>query len=207
MWQMAGSKETMADRNEAQWLAAALGGAAPKALLSVARLADAALLERGGFALTSPAFTNGGELDPSFTAHEEDSVAPPLEWTAPPPEAVELVLVVEDADAAGAQAPCHWLAWGLPAQRAKLLEGEAPPRVGKNAGGNSEWLLPRLAADDGVHRYVFQLFASDTALSLRPGATRDEVLQALAGHIVAVALLTGTFAMPPDDADWDEAGD
>ena len=183
------------------WLMAALGGDAPAAPLSIARLADAAKLGRGGFALTSPAFADGGELDPSFTAHEEDAVAPPLDWTAPPAEAVELALIVEDADAAGAA--CHWLVWGLPAQRAKLLEGEAPPRTGKNAGGNSEWLLPRLGADDGRHRYVFQLFASNTPLDLRPGAARADLLEALDGHVVAAALLTGAFAAPDDDADWD----
>lgn len=188
-------------RQTPDWLPQALDGDPPAAQLSIARLADAARLGRGGFALSSPAFADGGELDPSFTAHEEDAVAPPLEWTAPPAEAVELALIVEDADTTGTA--CHWLAWGLPAQRAKLLEGEAPPRTGKNAQGNSEWLLPRLGAEDGRHRYVFQLFASDIALDLIPGATRADLLEALEGHVVAAALLTGTFAAPEDDADWD----
>lgn len=187
------------------WLTRMLGGRPPAAQLSVARLADGSMLGRGGFALSSPAFANGGELDPSFTAHEEDAVAPPLEWTAPPAGTEELVLIVEDADAGGAHGPaCHWLVWGLPAQRAKLLEGEAPPRAGKNARGNSEWLLPRLTEDDGQHRYVFQLFASDTAIGLRPGAGRDEVLAVLQGHVTAAATLTGVFSMPDDDAEWDD---
>ena len=191
------------------WLTGALGGRPPAAQLSIARLADGAMLGRDGFALASPAFADGGELDPSFTAHEEDAVAPPLEWTAPPAGTAELALIVEDADAPGAQgAACHWLVWGLPAQRAKLLEGEEPPRAGKNARGNSEWLLPRLAEDDGRHRFVFQLFASDTAIDLRPGASRDDLLSALEGHVTGAAILTGAFAMP-DDAEWDavENGD
>lgn len=185
------------------WLVEALGGREPRAPLSAGRLAAADMLGTGGFALSSPAFGNGGELDPSFTAHEEDAVAPPLEWTAPPAGAVELALIVEDADASGREAPCHWLVWGLPAQRAKLLEGEAPPRTGKNAQGNSEWLLPRLEQADGRRRYVFQLFASDTALDLSPGATRADLLRALDGHVVAVALLTGSFAAPEEE-DWDD---
>ncbi|TNE45676.1 MAG: YbhB/YbcL family Raf kinase inhibitor-like protein, partial [Sphingomonadales bacterium] len=54
---------------------------------------------RGGLKLASPAFAPGAELDPCFTADEEDAVAPPLEWTAPPPGAMELVVIVEDATA------------------------------------------------------------------------------------------------------------
>ena len=92
----------------------------------------------------------------------------------------------------------------MPPQRAKLLEGEAPPRAGKNAQGNSEWLLPRLGADDQRHRYVFQLFASDTPIDLRPGAARSDIVAALEGHVVAAAMLTGTFIMPQDDAEWDD---
>ena len=186
-----------------EWLTGALGGRPPAAQLSTARLTGGTMLGRDGFALSSPAFADGGELDPSFTAHEEDAVAPPLEWTAPPAGTAELVLIVEDADAAGAQgAACHWLVWGLPPQRAKLLEGEEPPRTGKNARGNSEWLLPRLTEADGQHRFVFQLFASDTPLELRPRAAREDVLAALEGHVLGVAILVGAFAMP-DDAEWD----
>lgn len=186
------------------WLTPKLGGKPSRAELSIARLADARTLNRDGFTLSSPAFEHGGELDPSFTAHEEDAVAPPLEWTAPPAGAVELALIVEDADASTGDAPCHWLVWGLPAQRAKLLEGEVPPRTGKNARGNSEWLLPRLTPDDGPHRYVFQLFASDAPIDLRPGASRDDLVRALDGHVVGAAVLSSVFAYPAEEEEWDD---
>ena len=54
------------------------------------------------------------------------------------------------AFADGDEPVCHWLVWGLPAQRAQLLEGETPPRVGKNAHRNSEWLLPEPPREDGA---------------------------------------------------------
>ena len=138
------------------------------AKLAVARLGRPELLGKAGFALRSAAFEDGEELDPSFTADEEDAVAPPLEWTAPPPGTAELVLVVEDPDA-GAEPACHWLVWGLAPQKGQLLEGEAPPRVGKNAHRNSEWLLPEPPHEDDPHAYVFQLFAVDLPLTLMPG--------------------------------------
>ncbi len=170
------------------WVQQAIGGGEAKAPLTVARLADEKMLGRSGFTLSSPAFRNGGELDPSFTACEDDSVAPPLEWTAPPPGTQELVLVVEDADAGHV----HWAVWGLAPQKGALFEGEVPPRTGKNAQGNSEWLLPDPPL--GVeHRYVFQLFALDLPLTLMPGATHEELIKNITGHVTAVSILSARF--------------
>lgn len=189
------------------WLQPRLGPARPgHAGLAIAKLASEKDFGRGGFAITSPAFREGEELDPCFTADEEDAVAPPLEWSAPPPGAQELVLVVEDADNAAPNPFCHWLVWGLAPQRGKLLEGEVPPRVGKNAHGNSEWLLPEVEFGDPAHQYVFQLFAIDLPLTIMPGAKREDLMASLEGHIVASALLTGTYAGEEQDEDgeWDE---
>ena len=187
------------------WLGKALPAArAGHARLAVARLGGEGMLHRDSFSLRSAAFADGEGLDPSFTAEEEDAVAPPLEWTAPPAGTQELALVVEDPDAASAEPFCHWLVWGLAAQRGQLLEGETPPRVGKNAFGNSEWLLPAPPAGDTPHDYVFQLFALDRPLALMPGATRSDLLEAMEGHVLAAAVLTGTYARSEDELDWDE---
>lgn len=169
------------------WVQQAIGGEV-KASLTIGEVADEKLLGKSGFSLTSPAFRDGGELDPSFTAVEEDAVAPPLEWTAPPPGTQELALVVEDAE----DGKVHWLVWGLTAQKGALFEGEVPPRTGKNAVGNSEWLLPDPPL--GVqHRYVFQLYALDLPLTLMPGAGYEELLKQIKGHVTATAILTAKF--------------
>ncbi|MXP14844.1 YbhB/YbcL family Raf kinase inhibitor-like protein [Altererythrobacter confluentis] len=189
------------------WLAAALKNVrAGHGKLTVAQLASERDLGRSGFALTSPAFANGAELDPCFTAQEEDAVAPPLEWNAPPAGTQELAIIVEDADAmSGGEPLCHWLVWGLAPQKGKLLEGEAPPRVGKNARKNSEWLLPDPPLGDDAHDYVFQIFALDLPLTLMPGAGRKELVAAMQGHVIGTAVLTGTYARDEDDDDaWDE---
>ena len=182
----------------AAWLDSALPQDCPRNEdLTMARLADADKVGKGGMTLTSPAFEAGGILDPSFTADEEDAVAPPLEWTAPPVGTQELVLLVEDASSS--PPTTHWAVWGLAGQRGKLLEGEAPPRVGKNGKGNSEWLLPNMEQGDGVHHYVFQLFALDLPLTLMPGATAQELRSAMEGHVTAVAALTAIYQPIPDE--------
>jgi Raf kinase inhibitor-like YbhB/YbcL family protein len=189
------------------WLGRALHNARPgHGKLALARLGGEALVHRGGFAIRSAAFADGEELDPCFTADEEDAVAPPLDWTAPPPGAVELALIVEDPDVPMPEPFCHWLVWGLAPQRGQLLEGEAPPRVGKNAFGNSEWLPPAPPSGNGPHDYVFQLFALDISLDLMPGAGRGDLIEAMEGHVLAAALLTGTYVRTgdEDDLDWEE---
>lgn len=190
------------------WLVKALPDlAGSHGALAAAHLASADLVGKGGFALTSPAFNNGDMLDPSFTADEEDAVAPPLEWSTPPAGTQELVLIVEDPAGNKGAAQCHWLVWGLAGQRGKLLEGEVPPRVGKNAKRNSEWLLPEPPHDHPPHSYVFQLFALDLPLTLMPGASREDLVAAINGHVLAVALLTARYARQDDDEAWDEDDD
>jgi len=190
------------------WLGRALGNVrAGHGKLAVARLGEEGLIGRDGFTLRSAAFTHGEALDPCFTADEEDAVAPPLEWTQPPAGTQDMVLLVEDPDAPASQPMCHWLVWGLAPAAGQLLEGEAPPRTGKNGYGNSEWLLPDPPTGHGSHDYVFQLFALDLPLTQMPGATRDEVLAAMDGHVLAVAVLTGTYSRDEGEKAWDEDDD
>ncbi|MBN9505943.1 MAG: YbhB/YbcL family Raf kinase inhibitor-like protein [Altererythrobacter sp.] len=189
------------------WLGKALRNVrSGHAKLALARLGTEALLNRDGFAIRSAAFNDGEELDPCFTADEDDAVAPPLDWTAPPAGTAELALIVEDPDAPTPQPFCHWLVWGLAPQRGQLLEGEVPPRVGKNSFGNSEWLPPDPPTGHGPHDYVFQLFALDISLDLMPGAGRGDLIEAMEGHVLAAATLTGTYARggDEDDLDWED---
>ena len=175
------------------WLAAVLPSSCPaNSQLAIARFADREAIGRNGFALSSPAFGQGEELDPCFTADEEDAVAPPLEWTAPPKGTEDMVLVVEDASAA--EPTCHWLVWGLAPQHGKLLEGEAPPRSGKNDQGNSDWLLPKVEPEGSPHHYVFQLFALDLPIALMPGAGKAELFAAMEGHVIAASVLSATYS-------------
>ncbi len=186
----------------ADWLARYLPAECPHhGALALARFANEGMMGRGGFAVSSAAFADGEILDPSFTAEEEDAVAPPIEWTAPPPGTQELVLVVEDASTDPPD--CHWLVWGVPGQRGKLLEGEAPPRTGKNARGNSEWLLPALTEEGRRHWYVFQLFALDLPLTLMPGASKEDLFAQMEGHVVAACATTASFRATAED-EWVE---
>jgi Raf kinase inhibitor-like YbhB/YbcL family protein len=161
--------------------------------LTIAKLGGAELLHKGGFRLMSAAFVDGEALDPMFTADEEDACAPPLEWTAPPPGTRALALIVEDPDAPGPEPLVHWLGWGMEPRAGKLFEGEDPPVMGLNSYQKTEWLAPDPPAGHGRHDYVFQLFALDVPLELAAGSGRGALLDEAEGHVLAAAVLTGSY--------------
>ena len=64
--------------------------------------------------------------------------------------------------------------------------------VGKNSSGNTRYDGP--CPPSGTHRYYFKLYALDTTLGLLPGATKEQVLKEMQGHILAQGELMGTFS-------------
>ena len=50
------------------------------------------------------------------------------------------------------------------------------------------------APPDKRHTYVFKAYALDTVMDLKEGYSKQELEDAMEGHIIAEAKLTGTFA-------------
>jgi Raf kinase inhibitor-like YbhB/YbcL family protein len=144
------------------------------------------------FTLRSPAFEDGAPIPRRHTCEGED-VSPALEWIAPPAEARSLAMVVEDPDAPGGTFT-HWLVWGIEPEARGLAEGERPPLEGRNDFRRRGWRGPCPPRGHCPHRYVFRLVALDAMLKdLAPGAAARDVDEAVSGHVLAAAELTGTF--------------
>jgi Raf kinase inhibitor-like YbhB/YbcL family protein len=62
---------------------------------------------------------------------------------------------------------------------------------GTNDSGDIGYTGP--CPPSGTHHYYFRLFALDAELKLRPGATHDELTEAMEDHILARAELVGTY--------------
>jgi Raf kinase inhibitor-like YbhB/YbcL family protein len=62
---------------------------------------------------------------------------------------------------------------------------------GTNDFGNRGYDGPRPPRE---HTYQFTLYALDTTLELSDSATKQNVIDAMDGHILAQTQLTGTFA-------------
>lgn len=141
------------------------------------------------FALSSPAFGPGAPIPREHTCDGADR-SPPLSWTAPPRRTRSLALIVDDPDAPGGTFT-HWLAWGIGPKARRLPAGKPAPVEGRNDSGKTGYLGP--CPPGGRHRYVFRLYALDVKLTLPAGAGKPELQRALAGHVLAVAKLVGTY--------------
>ncbi len=144
--------------------------------------------------LTSDAFTNGQSIPVKYSCRG-NNISPALAWNEPPAGTQSFALIVDDPDAPSGTW-VHWVLFNIPADTRSLQEnlpaaGNALS-VGKNSSGNTHYDGP--CPPSGTHRYFFKLYALDTTLSLSPGATKAQVLQAMQGHILAQGELMGTFS-------------
>ncbi len=151
--------------------------------------------------IKSPAFLDGGEIPTQFTCQGQD-LAPALQWQDVPATAKSLVLLVDDPDAPDPKAPkmtwVHEVMVDIAPTVRGLAEGHGLPpgaRFGINDWKKPAWGGP--CPPIGRHRYYFKLFAVDAKLALPEHPTKPEVLAAMQGHIVAEAVLMGTYQKHP----------
>jgi Raf kinase inhibitor-like YbhB/YbcL family protein len=76
--------------------------------------------------------------------------------------------------------------------------GSIPPgsTEGRNSGKATGYGGP--CPPRGTHRYFFRVFALDAVLDPGPNVTREALLEAMEGHVLARAELMGTYARRPD---------
>ncbi|MGQ9546821.1 MAG: YbhB/YbcL family Raf kinase inhibitor-like protein [Dehalococcoidia bacterium] len=149
-------------------------------------------------ALSSPVFQGGETIPTKYTCQGED-ISPPLTWAGPPPETRSFALIMDDPDAPGGRAFTHWVLFNLPADTRELPE--AIPRQnelengavqGRNDFGAIGYGGPCPPAGP-AHHYRFTIFALDRRLDLAAGASRNELVDAVTGHILAQGHLIGMY--------------
>lgn len=141
--------------------------------------------------ITSPAFSNKGQIPEKYTCKGE-GISMPLEFSQVPPEVKSLVLIMEDLDAPG-RIFVHWTVWNIDPTVQKVEENSVPQEgvEGKTSIGSLGYVPP--CPPSGTHRYVFHLYALDEKLDLPEGVEREELDEAMGEHIVAEDDLTGLF--------------
>ena len=147
--------------------------------------------------VTSSTFQYGGTIPVMYTGDGPD-VSPSLEWTAVPKGTQSLAIICDDPDAP-AGTWVHWVMYGLSAETTSLGEGvpkeRAVPggaRQGVNDFGRIGYGGP--APPPGPsHRYYFKVYALDATLDLESGLTKQQLLNAMKGHILAQGELMGKY--------------
>jgi len=150
-------------------------------------------------AITSSAFTDGGQIPARYTCDGE-SVSPPLAWTGVPSGTASFALAVEDPDAPGGTF-LHWLIYDIPPKTAALPEGVDTTGSVASLGGAKQGANSFKKTGYGgpcpppgaPHHYHFRLFALDTLLGISSGASRDQVTKAMNKHELGQAELVGVY--------------
>jgi Raf kinase inhibitor-like YbhB/YbcL family protein len=150
-----------------------------------------------GFSLRAEAFNHGADIPRKFSCQGSDT-SPALVWTDPPPGTQSLVLIVDDPDAP-AGTWVHWVMYDLPPSTRRLDEALPPTtdvagggRQGANDFGKTGYGGP-CPPPGKPHRYFFKLYALNSRLNLRAGATKQDVEQAMKGHVLAKAEVMGRY--------------
>ncbi len=147
--------------------------------------------------ITSAAFTEGGAIPKKHTCDGED-ISPALAWSGIPSGTQSLALIADDPDAP-VGTWVHWVLYNIPSTLNGLPEGVAksPNVEGIGLQGNNGF---RRSGYGGPcppkgkpHRYFFKLYALDTSLNLKAGATKADIEKAMGGHILAQGQLMGTY--------------
>jgi Raf kinase inhibitor-like YbhB/YbcL family protein len=139
--------------------------------------------------ITSTAFKNNSLLPSKYTCDGE-GVSPPLEITSVPKNTRSIALIVDDPDAPLGTF-VHWVAWDIPV-KGNISEGDTGFSQGTNDFGKQSYGAP--CPPSGAHRYFFKAYALDITLELEEGSTKEELVDAMEGHIVAEAELIGKYS-------------
>lgn len=162
--------------------------------------------------VTSPAFAEGQPIPKKHTGEGEDR-SPALEWSGAsggsiPEGTKEFAVICDDPDAPSPKRPApepwvHWVLYRIPAKIPAGTMGLAEGGMGGGVRGVNSWPAgapqharyagPMPPPGSGVHRYFFKVYALDAALDLAGGATKDELLAAMKGHVIAEGELVGTY--------------
>jgi Raf kinase inhibitor-like YbhB/YbcL family protein len=121
--------------------------------------------------------------------------SPALAWTGVPEGTAALAIVVEDLDVPFPRPFVHAVAYAIDPRTASVGAGElAPDRMtlGYNGIGRRSYLAATPLPGHGPHRYVFTVLAIDYVPRFDQPPTRGRLLDAAAGHVVALGEIVGT---------------
>ena len=175
--------------------------------LGAVNTADA---ESQRFTLSSPAFEDNAIMPVKYAGDllcggdsRGGNISPPLTWTSPPAGTKSFAILMIDPDGRRGIGSVHWVAYGIPAERRGLKEGEGGATTadvinGKNSRGTMGYTGPCGPPVDAPHHYIINVLALDLAPdALPPGLDREQLLKSIAGHSLGPASLVVRYRRGP----------
>jgi len=137
------------------------------------------------FSIISSNFDEGKEIPKEF-GYKFENKEPKLDFKNVPKGTISIGLIMDDPDAMAAVGKIwvHWLQYfDYPSQNL-IIEGKTD--FGEIGYGGP-------APPNGRHTYIFKGYAVDVKLDLKEGYSKQDLEDAMKGHIIAKTKLTGTF--------------
>jgi Raf kinase inhibitor-like YbhB/YbcL family protein len=146
--------------------------------------------------METDAFPDGGIVPQKYAGR--GGVQPGFKFSNAPQGTVSYAIIFHDVDVAlmgNTTDVLHWLAWNIPASANGIPEGKLPEGSvqGRNITGQNVYMGPGAPAGPRFHHYVFELYALSAMLDLAPTASREDLLKAMEGKVVAKAAYVGRY--------------
>ena len=146
----------------------------------------------GSFKLVSSTFEEGKSIPAKYTC-DGANVSPQLNWSGAPQNTKSFALIMEDPNAPMGTW-VHWALYNIPDTATHLGEDLNVIKLtaidGKNSWEETGYNGP---CPGGTHRYIFKLYALNQPLTTKQGMGKEELLEAMKGHVLGEARLTGLF--------------
>ncbi len=154
------------------------------------------------FQLSSSAYADNGAIPARYTCDGAD-LSPPLAWSGAPAGTKSLAFIMDDPDAPNPAAPMmtwvHWVLYDIPVDVHGLPEGGALRLPAGTREGTNGWKRTGYGGPCppiGRHRYFQKLYALDTVLPDLHRPSKDALLAAMRGHVLAETQVIGTYQHP-----------
>lgn len=148
---------------------------------------------KNAFTMTIPGIQANGPIPAKYSELGGNN-SPEIRWSKVPAKTRSLVLICRDPDAKNTDW-VHWMVAGISPNTRRLpenLKGIKGLCLGANDFDKSQWDGP-MPPVGKLHHYYFEVFALDNKPAVKPGFRKEEIRQAMEGHILAKATYIGTF--------------
>jgi Raf kinase inhibitor-like YbhB/YbcL family protein len=147
--------------------------------------------------VTSTAFKDGEAMASKYSFNGGNA-SPPIAWNNAPEGTKSFALICDDPDAPKGDW-VHWVIYYIPPSVKSLAEHQPKTAALPNGAKQGTNEFPKIGYDgpappSGTHRYFFRVFALNTELNLQPSATKQQLLKAMEGHVLAHGQVMGKFS-------------
>ena len=161
--------------------------------------------------IRSKSFENDGTIPLKHTGFGED-LSPELTISDAPYDAVSFAVILDDLDVPFTKTFTHWIVWNIPGTKVipeGLSKGTVIIPEGLPYGAvisepidacqGMAWGKHRYRGPKqpvfirNEHRYVFTVYALDCRLDIPEASGKDDLIDAMRGHILAEANIIGKF--------------